>query len=90
MTDDKREEFIQRALADAPPLTDQQRAYVARILASTPPPGWFAFGWHVDRPGPLEFSPESGEDGLPLWERPIDNATGPRRSAGSTACSTDP
>lgn len=36
-----------------------------------PPEGWFGFGTHVDEPGlPLEFSAQTGEDGLPLWERP--------------------
>jgi len=36
-----------------------------------PPEGWFSFGWHVDQPDLcLEFSSETGEDGLPLWERP--------------------
>ena len=35
-----------------------------------PPVGWFAFGTHIDRPGPLEFSVELDETGMPLWERP--------------------
>lgn len=35
-----------------------------------PPEGWFPMGHHIDIPGPLEFSTEKGEDGLPLWERP--------------------
>lgn len=35
-----------------------------------PPIGWFSFGTHVDQPVQLEFSEETGEDGLPLWERP--------------------
>lgn len=34
------------------------------------PPGWYAFGTHVDQDVRLEFSEEAGEDGLPLWERP--------------------
>lgn len=38
------------------------------------PEGWSGFGSHVDQPGVrLEFSAETGEDGLPLWERPIDH-----------------
>lgn len=35
-----------------------------------PPPGWFSFGTHIDEPGPLEFSAETDEGGMPLWERP--------------------
>lgn len=40
-----------------------------------PPEGWFPFGYHaghdpLDAPE-LEFSAEVGEDGLPLWERPL-------------------
>jgi hypothetical protein len=37
----------------------------------TPPPGWHAFGTHAEVPVRLEFSTELGEDGLPLWERPV-------------------
>lgn len=39
----------------------------------TPPDGWVQFGTHAgDSPvPPLEFSAEVGEDGLPLWERPV-------------------
>lgn len=52
-----------------------------------PPPGWFTFGTHLDFPDvPLQFSKETGEDGLPLWERPvitvqeeIDRSRGDRR-----------
>jgi hypothetical protein len=40
-----------------------------RAKHQPPPPGWDPFGTNVDRPGPLEFSDEVGEDGLPLWER---------------------
>ena len=37
-----------------------------------PPEGWYTFGHHADQPfDPLEFSEEVGEDGLPLWERPV-------------------
>lgn len=36
-----------------------------------PPRGWFAFGTHVDIPGPLVFSEETDEAGMPLWERPV-------------------
>lgn len=36
------------------------------------PPGWYVFGSHADRPGVmLEFSEETEEGGMPLWERPI-------------------
>ena len=34
------------------------------------PEGWFVFGTHLENPGPLEFSQESDDSGLPLWERP--------------------
>lgn len=34
-----------------------------------PPEGWFDFGTHVDIPGPLEFSSEVDESGVPRWER---------------------
>lgn len=34
-----------------------------------PPPGWESFGTHADTPGIVEFSEETGDDGLPLWER---------------------
>lgn len=40
----------------------------------TPPAGWFVFGTHVDRPGPLDFSDEVDEAGMPLWERPHQSA----------------
>lgn len=44
----------------------------SRRLVS-PPPGWAAFGAHVDRPEiALEFSRAMDEDGLPLWERERD------------------
>lgn len=39
-----------------------------------PPEGWFTFGTHVDQIPPgtrLLFSEESGEDSLPLWEKPV-------------------
>lgn len=35
-----------------------------------PPIGWFTFGSLIDYDGPSECSVETGEDGLPLWERP--------------------
>lgn len=43
----------------------------ARLRKTVPPPGWFAFGHHAGRDPvpPLVFSDETGEDGLPLWER---------------------
>ena len=34
--------------------------------------GWYPFGTHVDRPGPLTFIDEA-EDGLPVWEAPTCN-----------------
>ncbi|MFF1880241.1 hypothetical protein ACFVVC_02065 [Pseudarthrobacter sp. NPDC058196] len=38
-----------------------------------PPAGWHDFGTHVDQPGVrLAFSTGTGEDAMPLWERPID------------------
>ncbi len=36
-----------------------------------PPDGWFPFGSHVDWSGPLEFSKETTEDGMPAWERHV-------------------
>ena len=36
-----------------------------------PPEGWLPFGSLIDYDGPREFSDETGDDGLPLWERPI-------------------
>lgn len=36
-----------------------------------PPEGWYLFGTHVDVPVPLEFSTETDEALMPLWERPI-------------------
>lgn len=38
-----------------------------------PPEGWFTFGTHVEIPGPLEFSDETDEAGMPLWERLVVN-----------------
>jgi hypothetical protein len=35
------------------------------------PEGWFPFGSLIDYDGPAECSDETGEDGLPLWERPL-------------------
>jgi hypothetical protein len=43
------------------------------VTFKPPPEGWFAFGTHVDTPGPLEFSDETDEAGMPLWERPSEN-----------------
>ena len=39
----------------------------------TAPDGWFPFGSHAPYPwtGRLEFSTETDEGGMPLWERPI-------------------
>lgn len=36
-----------------------------------PPEGWLPFGSLIDHDGPAECSDDVGEDGLPLWERPI-------------------
>lgn len=36
-----------------------------------PPPGWFTFGSHLDFTGEMQMSDEVGEDGLPMWERPL-------------------
>ncbi|MFC7849343.1 hypothetical protein ACFUTU_12800 [Arthrobacter sp. NPDC057388] len=45
-----------------------------RPIYRLPPAGWSDFGAHVDRRGVrLEFSAENGEDGMPLWERPINS-----------------
>lgn len=41
-----------------------------------PPPGWLPFGSLIDYDGPAECSEETGEDGLPLWERPIPPSEG--------------
>lgn len=40
------------------------------------PEGWFPFGTHVDSGVELEFSDETGEDDLPLWERPAEPTNG--------------
>ncbi len=48
------------------------------------PDGWHAFGTHIDQDVRLEFSTEEGEDGLPLWERPI-----PSGSTGGGAADGD-
>lgn len=37
-----------------------------------PPYGWSPFGTHAGEEGYLEFSGSVGEDGMPLWERPVD------------------
>jgi hypothetical protein len=48
-------------------------AEVGRRLATRPipPEGWLPFGSLIDYDGPAECSDETGEDGLPLWERPV-------------------
>lgn len=38
---------------------------------TTPPTGWFTFGTHAGSPTRLVFSAAVGDDGFPLWERPI-------------------
>jgi hypothetical protein len=47
-----------------------------RRVAWDPPSGWYPFGFHAgwdkeDVPAEIEFSEETGEDGLPLWERVV-------------------
>lgn len=42
-----------------------------------PPEGWFNFGTHVDHDGPIEFSDEKDDAGMPKWERPAE----PERTA---------
>jgi rubredoxin len=46
------------------------------VTFKPPPEGWFAFGYHVDIPGPLQFSDETDEAGMPLWERPGETRRG--------------
>lgn len=47
-------------------------AEVKRLRRFIPPDDWVSFGTHANCGGTwLEFSEEVGEDGLPLWERPI-------------------
>ena len=41
------------------------------VRAFQAPGGWFVFGSHLDFDGPLQFSVELTEDGLPRWERPL-------------------
>lgn len=41
------------------------------MIRVIPPAGWFHFGTHVDEPVRLEFSEETDEALMPLWERPI-------------------
>lgn len=44
-----------------------------RPIYRLPPAGWSDIGAHIDQPEVrLGFSAETGEDGMPLWERPID------------------
>lgn len=42
-----------------------------------PPPGWFPLGTHADRPDLLVVLSWThlGDDGLPMWERPITTDT---------------
>lgn len=40
--------------------------------APEPPEGWFNFGTHVDHDGPIEFSDEKDDAGMPKWERPVE------------------
>ena len=45
-----------------------------------PPPGWFAFGTHIDTPGPLDFW-GADDGGMPIWERPAQQAPAVDREA---------
>lgn len=46
---------------------DHGRDHVTSTSYRLPPEGWSDFGAHADRPDVrLEFSTETGEDGLPL------------------------
>lgn len=40
------------------------------------PIGWHQFGTHVDQDVRLEFSEETDEAGMPLWERPVESGKG--------------
>lgn len=67
-----------RALALDPKLEPAIALHRIRIIfyaierppTPTMPPGWSPFGTHLDEPY-LEFSRQTDEDGLPLWERPL-------------------
>jgi len=37
-----------------------------------PPDGWFGFGTHIEFGGPLEFSDEVDDSGMPKWERHVE------------------
>lgn len=81
-------EFLARRAREAPPGGDpgllvQHSIYegLANRVKSgefdspyrQPPPGWFDFGSHADGfDGPLEFSEETDDGGMPLWERHLD------------------
>lgn len=51
--------------------TSADRPGASEVTYREPPKGWYTFGTHVDVIVRLEFSEEVGDDGLPLWERPI-------------------
>ena len=54
---------LRQLLSDA----DTEIRYLRRL---TPPDGWAQFGTHANcKNAFVEFSEETGEDGLPLWER---------------------
>ncbi len=38
---------------------------------AVPPPGWYPTGTHHVVDSEIEFSQATDEDGLPLWERPV-------------------
>lgn len=60
-------------------IADAVLTYLAPFL---PPDGWFVFGSHAPYPwvGDLEFSAETDEEGMPLWERPVSLLSDPNRT----------
>ena len=54
-----------------------------------PPDGWFTFGTLVDFDGPVEFSTETDEAGMPLWERPDLYRMGPDGGCPTEGCLGD-
>ncbi|HSN11772.1 MAG TPA: hypothetical protein VLS51_06675 [Propionibacteriaceae bacterium] len=56
--------------AQVPDLDDGFEVPMIRTWAK-PPEGWSWYGSHSTEPVDLEFSIALGEDGLPLFERPV-------------------
>jgi hypothetical protein len=56
-------------------LIDQLGAYQEDMIRASsypmPPRGWYPFGSHRDFHGQMEYSPDKGRNGLPLWERHV-------------------